>query len=108
MKNKYDNKCASCGAKDNQNHPQHPTRITKLERGHCVPGMDMSLGNIIPQCQFCNRAVIDKFIFSKSGSILTINKPELILKSPESVQKSVFELLKKKFEKDLVLQQDSI
>ena len=108
LKNKYDNKCASCGAKDNQNHPQHPTRITKLERGHCVPGMDMSLGNIIPQCQFCNRAVIDKFIFSKSGSILTINKPELILKSPESVQKSVFELLKKKFEKDLILQQDSI
>ena len=108
LKNKYDNKCASCGAKDNQNHPQHPTRITKLERGHCVPGMDMSLGNIIPQCQFCNRAVIDKFIFSKGGSILTINKPELILKSPESVQKSVFELLKKKFEKDLILQQDSI
>ena len=108
LKKSYNNKCATCGAKEGESHPKDKTIKVKLEKGHINPNGLLEDGNTIPQCSICNKTAGNKWIFNNKGLVSALNKLELILKSPESVQKSVFELLKKKFEKDLVLQQDSI
>ena len=68
IKEKYDNKCACCGSEEGKPHRYWKSAITKLEMGHMDPTKNLS-GNIIPQCQFCNRQSKGKWIFDENGRV---------------------------------------
>lgn len=67
IKKSYGYRCATCGSKEGEPHNYWKHTIVKLEKGHMDPTKSLSEGNIIPQCQCCNKAVKGKFKFSKSG-----------------------------------------
>jgi hypothetical protein len=68
LKAEYDYCCASCGAKENEPHRYHERNVT-LEKGHMDPRKDMSTGNIIPQCNFCNKHYSNKAVFDRYGRV---------------------------------------
>jgi len=57
----------------------------------------MTTDNIIPQCQFCNRAYRNFWIFDNKGRVRNIANPRIVLKADIEIQKAIYELLEKKF-----------
>lgn len=66
LKSKYNNKCASCGSEEGKPH-NHTLKITKLEKGHKDPEKDLTLNNMIPQCDYCNKRYKDTYKFDNYG-----------------------------------------
>ena len=66
LKSKYNNACASCGAKEGRPH-RYTGQIVVLEKGHMDPSQSMSAANIIPQCPYCNKVAGDKWIWDPMG-----------------------------------------
>jgi hypothetical protein len=54
----------------------------------------------IPQCEECNRAYKDWFVFDNEGRVKTIANPRVILRASIEVQRKVYNILKKKFSND--------
>ena len=107
IKKLYGYRCATCGSKEGEHHNYWKHTIVKLEKGHMDPTKSLSGGNIIPQCQCCNKAVKGKFKFTKSGLPigLAITKDgikeaeKLIMRAPEELldelsEETVIRLLK--------------
>ena len=69
IKKEYDYRCATCGEKENSIHRFEYGKVV-LEKGHMNPKLDMSAENIIPQCNFCNKFYLDKYIFDKQGRVM--------------------------------------
>lgn len=69
LKKAYNNRCATCGAEEGKQHPYEHGVITKLEKGHMDSSNKLEDGNIIPQCQFCNKTAKNKFVFTKHGRV---------------------------------------
>lgn len=73
LRRAYDNRCASCGSKEGEPNLRDPSRITKLQRGHMDPTKALTPRNVIPQCDECNRAYRDWFVFDGNGRVIDIN-----------------------------------
>lgn len=72
IKKHYDNRCATCGSKEGKEHFFRKGVIVQLQEGHMDPSKPLKEGNIIPQCQICNRAYRNKWIFDKTGRVIEI------------------------------------
>lgn len=94
----YSSMCATCGSVENKPNRYFPDKVTMLEQGHIDPNKPLSIDNIIPQCQYCNKAYKDKFMFDENGRIVCIMNTEPVIKSPENVKKDLFEYLKDYFQ----------
>lgn len=57
----------------------------------------MSEENIIPQCQKCNRAYRDFWVFDERGRVRGIAKPAIIKKCNEKVKKGIYKILYNEF-----------
>ena len=64
-----------------------------LQKGHKDPSQPLTLENTIPQCQFCNRASRDYFVFDNKGRLEKISDPRFVLKSKKEVQLAMLKLL---------------
>ena len=73
LKEKFENRCATCGSTEGEPNFLNKNVITKLEESHMNPILPLSLENMIPQCQECNGAYLDKFIFDGNGRVSDIN-----------------------------------
>ena len=73
LKSKFDFRCATCGSLEGDANFLNSAIETKLQPGHMDPNLALSLENMIPQCEECNRAYIDKFIFDGNGRVSDIN-----------------------------------
>jgi len=73
LKEKFENRCATCGSTEGKPNFLNKNVITKLEESHMNPSLPLSLQNMIPQCQECNGAYLDKFIFDGNGRVSDIN-----------------------------------
>lgn len=74
IKRAYKYRCATCGAEEGKEHynPYYATKeIVKLQKGHMNPHKPPA-GNIIPQCQFCNRAYRNWWVFDRNGRVIGI------------------------------------
>lgn len=97
IKKSFNYRCATCGAHENEPH-RITGHMVKLQRGHINPNLPLQIGNVIPQCEYCNQNIYkNDFIFSPEGFPLKINNPNYIFHSDENVQKQMYELLKQKF-----------
>lgn len=72
IKKKYNYRCATCGSKEGAEHFFRKGIIVKLQEGHMNPANPLSEGNIIPQCQICNRPDRNKWIFDKTGRVIAV------------------------------------
>jgi hypothetical protein len=97
IKKVYNYRCATCWSKEWEENFMYRWTITKLEKWHIDPLLDLTPNNTIPQCDKCNKAYRGYFRFDKRGRVEAITDPSIILKSDENIQKDVFLILKKKF-----------
>ncbi len=97
IKKQYGNRCATCGSKESKKNLHYPNTITKLQKAHIDSSKPLIEGNIIPQCQKCNRAYRDFWIFDERGRVRGIAKPTIIKKCNEQVKKGIYKILYNEF-----------
>ncbi len=99
IKKAYDYRCACCGSKEGERHLLWKSTITVLQKGHMDPTKPLTKENTIPQCSKCNQADRNNWIYDKKGRVVKVANSAIVLKSAESVQREMYEILKGKFEK---------
>lgn len=72
LKAQYDNRCACCGSKEGAKHWFRKGVVVQLQRGHMDPNLPLQEGNIIPQCQICNRADRNRWVYDKTGRVIEV------------------------------------
>jgi len=98
IKKEYGFRCVTCGSKENEPNFHYPSTKTKLQKGHMDPKKELSLDNIIPQCEKYNRPDLNYFVYDKKERVIKLSNPKFVLSCEEDVQKEIFNLLKKKYE----------
>lgn len=99
IKKAYGYRCATCGSREDEPHFHWPATKTKLQKAHMDPNKQLKPGNIIPQCQKCNRADRNRWVYDNKGRVIKLADPKFVLNFDVNVQKRIYEILKKKFEK---------
>jgi hypothetical protein len=97
VKTAYGYRCACCGSKEGEPHLRWPETATRLQKGHMDPARPLEPGNIIPQCQFCNQASRNFWIYDDKGHVVAVANPAIVDRSPEAVQRQIYERLHRKF-----------
>jgi len=104
IKARHNYRCATCGSKEGEMSLRYPGVMTRLQKGHMNPHKPLKPGNIIPQCDLCNRADRGKWVYDKRGRVIGVAEAKVIIQSiqkgylTESAQRQLYEFLKKKFE----------
>lgn len=94
----YGNRCATCGSQENQPNLHWRETKTKLQMGHMNPKKPLLTGNIIPQCQKCNQADRDRWVYDEKGRVIKVANPNVIKMCDEEVQLAIYKILKAKYE----------
>jgi len=71
---KYNNQCVNCGAIEGKPLRWNNNKITVLQQGHMDPRKELSMENVIPQCEICNQQYKNKAIFNEKGYVIEFNK----------------------------------
>ena len=104
LKKIYGYRCAVCGSKEGKPHFFRKNVTVKLQQGHMDPQKDLTAGNIIPQCQICNRPDRNRWIYDKTGRVIKIaDTPdglrvvkEFVKKLDQNGLKELYRLIKKR------------
>ena len=95
LKKRFGNRCANCGASEGEPDHRYGSDKVVLEQGHQDPDKPSEdPKNIIPQCQFCNRAYNSNFVFNNKGQLRAIASVSPIERASEKVKKQVAEYLR--------------
>ena len=97
LKKKYGNRCATCGSEEGKPHLHWPNVITKLQKAHMDPYKSLVRGNVIPQCQECNRAYKNNWVYDEKGRVIALANPEVIKRSNIKVKLGVYKILYEEF-----------
>lgn len=98
IKKQYNNRCATCGSIEGKPNIHYPNVITQLQKGHKNPNKPLEYGNIIPQCDQCNRQDRNNFVYNNKGRVIKIANPRFVLRSDKSTKKVMYDLLKRELE----------
>lgn len=94
LKAAYDYRCATCGSKEGEPHRYWKNTITYLQKGHMNPSKPLEAGNIIPQCEKCNRADRNYWIYDDKGRVVGIANEKVVDGCSKDMQKRIYERLK--------------
>lgn len=100
LKKTYHNRCASCGSPENTANYINPSAVTQLQQGHMNPEKPLEKGNMIPQCQECNRGDRNRWIYDKRGRVVGMTQEALLQRIKKLDKKNsliVVDFLKNKF-----------
>jgi hypothetical protein len=89
----YDFRCATCGSLEGKPHFLDQNQRTKLQQGHMDPHKQLTLDNSIPQCQICNQAYKDDFVFNIKGRIIAVASAGPVLRAEEKVRAEIKNVL---------------
>lgn len=81
IKQRYDYRCATCGSKEGEANLRYKRVRTQLQRAHRNPKLPLEADNIIPQCQLCNRADRNYWVYDKRGRVVGVASVRPIQKS---------------------------
>lgn len=81
VKKRYDYRCATCGSKEGEFNLRYKRVRTQLQKAHRNPKLPLEGDNIIPQCQFCNRADRNYWVYDERGRVIGIADLKPIQKS---------------------------
>lgn len=99
LKKQYDYRCATCGSKEGEPHRYWKTTITVLQKGHMDPSKPLEPGNIIPQCEKCNRPDRNYWIYDEKGRVVSVANEKVIDKCSKSLKVKIYERLKEQLGK---------
>lgn len=97
IKAQYGNRCATCGSLEGEPHLHWTGTKTKLQKSHKNPNKPLVAGNIIPQCQKCNQADRNRWVYDDKGRVIKLAKPSFILNSDKDIIWKVYQVLYKKY-----------
>lgn len=98
LKRVYSNRCATCGAEEGKPSTRYGSQdLVVLQRGHMDPSREGSVGNILPQCQFCNRAYKDDFTFDDKGRVRAVASVRPVRLASQKVKRMIYNFLKQHF-----------
>lgn len=97
LKKQYNYRCATCGSVEGEPNIHYPNITTQLQKGHKDPNKSLELGNIIPQCDQCNRQDRNNFVYNDKGRVIKIANPQFVLRSDKKIKKTIYDLLKKDY-----------
>ena len=97
LKAVYDFRCATCGSIEGKPNLLDPNKRTELQQAHIDPAKAPVLGNVIPQCQVCNQAYLDDFIFDEKGRVTAVASFRPVRGAHKEIRRSIFEELKREF-----------
>ena len=93
IKKSYDYRCVCCGSLEGKpNHKKSGTK-TVLEQGHIDPNIPLTTGNIIPQCQICNKRYQSGVVFDSEGAVWALGDTTLVARSSAEVKKEILNYL---------------
>lgn len=88
LKATYGFRCVTCGSQEDKPHLFEQNQKTRLQQGHMNPHKSLSLENSIPQCQICNQAYQDDFVFNEKGRVVAVASSKPVLRAdPEVIKK---------------------
>lgn len=97
IKEKYDYRCATCGSKEGEPHFHWKGTITKLQKSHKDPNKPLTIDNVIPQCQKCNRADRNRWVYDDYGRVIKLADPSFVRNFDDSVKWIIYKILYKEF-----------
>lgn len=97
IKRQYGFRCVTCGSEEGKPSLHWPNITTTLQKSHMDPTKPLVSGNIIPQCQECNRADRNNWIYDERGRVIKVANPNIIMRSDENVRLEMFKILYKEF-----------
>lgn len=96
----FGNRCATCGASQGEPDPRYGEDPVQLQQGHQDPDKSSDdPKNIIPQCQFCNRAYRRDYVFDDRGRAKAVADVGPVKRARMSVQRKIWSYLATKFGK---------
>jgi len=104
IKAAYDFRCATCGSKEGEENFRYKGQKTILQQGHKNPHLPLTPGNIIPQCQFCNRADRNQWVYDERERVIGVASSVSVIRSiekgflPEIEVRKLFDYLRKRYE----------
>jgi len=77
--------------------------MVELQKGHMDPSKPLQAGNIIPQCQICNRADRNRWIYDKTGRVIEVADTQdgkrivetFLKKASTTIKEEIYKFLKK-------------
>ena len=97
IKSQYGNRCATCGSEEGKQNIHWPNTITQLQKSHIDPTKPLISGNIIPQCQKCNRGDRNNWVYDERGRVIKLANPIVIKRSDKEVRQQVYKILYEEF-----------
>lgn len=97
LKKSYGYKCACCGSEEGKKHRYWKNIVVTLQKGHKDPSKPLEEGNIIPQCESCNRPDRNYWIYDDKGRVISISNEKIIDTCSDTVQKAIYTRLYYKF-----------
>lgn len=83
--------CATCGAREGRPDRRYGEDKVVLQQGHRDPHQPATdKNNIIPQCQFCNRAYRGDFVFDENGRVRAVAGIGPIQRATLEIKRKVF------------------
>ena len=94
LKREYEYRCACCGSKEGEPHRYWKNTTTKLQKGHMDPSKPLEPGNIIPQCEKCNRPDRNYWVYDAKGRVIRIANAKIVDQCSKKLQQEIYDRLK--------------
>jgi hypothetical protein len=78
-------------------HLHWPATKTVLQKAHMDPNKPLIAGNIIPQCQKCNRADRNRWVYDEKGRVIKLADANFVKNFDEEVRKKIYRILHQEF-----------
>ena len=97
IKEKYNYRCATCGSQENKPHFHWSATKTILQKAHMNPNKPLVAGNIIPQCQKCNRGDRNRWVYDNKGRVIRLADANFVRNFDKEVREKIYRILYKEF-----------
>jgi len=98
LKRRYGYRCATCGSREGEPNIHWPNTTTKLQKSHKDPTKPLVPQNTLPQCQKCNRADRNNWVYDERGRVIKLANPTVIKRSDKEIRWKVYKILHEEFE----------
>ncbi len=93
----YGYRCATCGSHEGQPNFHWPAIKTVLQKAHMDPNKPLGQGNIIPQCQECNRADRNRWVYDEKGRVVKLADASFVRNFDKEVRTKIYRILYTEF-----------
>jgi len=98
IKKQYRFRCVTCGSQEGEPNFHWPATKTKLQMAHMDPRRPLIAGNIIPQCQKCNRADRNRWVYDERGRVIKLAKANFVKNFDKEIRWKIYKILYEEFE----------